>query len=299
MMFKNDWVSFGFGEEMIPHSDHLPFYIDYSGADGGSNTKSPLELAIDNAVEIYETMPKPLTLMVSGGVDSQAMAYTFKKAGIPFRAVFARYNDGLNDHDFHTSVFFRQNDIPVSTLEIDLIAFHEREIFDWAARYQNNSPHFLSHLYIASQLPGTVVSSGCIVRRPNIGHMSYSAFGLERYGRISGQPVIGYFLNYSPELVCAVATLPGEKRFLADTKGYEQKLAAYHAAGFPVRRQPRKYHGFERLKEYYDSEKVSASIRMKYRKEPSSRPYDLLFRYPLKDICPYSDASMTIFPKDK
>jgi hypothetical protein len=297
-MFRDDWMKWGFGDGMLAHSVNEPFVIDYSAAQHLDN-RTGLEYAIEAAQHIYESMPQPLTLMVSGGVDSQAMAYAFKRSGVPFRAVSAIYNDGLNEHDLRTRSFYRSHDIEVEELPIDIIAFHRGEMFEWAEKYQNNSPHLLSHMLIASKLPGTVVSSGCVVRRPNIGPMNYSVFGLERYSRISGQPMIGYFFNYDPRLLRScyeVAIPPADPTKDVTDAAYDRKVAIYRAAGFPVERQHAKLHGFERLKEHFDSTPVSVQTRLRYKEKDSSRPYDLLFRYPLEALVPYDGRSITIYP---
>lgn len=297
-MFRDDWVRFGFGNQLKPHSKTLPFVIDYSGArPHPEGITDPLRLAQEACWRIYMDYPGPLTLLVSGGVDSQAMAYAFKTAGIPFRAVTVRYNNGINDYDFKPSLgFYRRHDIAVETLGLDLLAFHYDEMWSFAERYQNHSPHFLTHLKLASMITeGTVVSAGCIINRsaPSIGRMDYSAFGFERYSRIAGQPMVGYFFTYDPHLV--YETLRIIPKWTSNDFYYETKCQLYWDAGFPVYPQSQKLHGFERLKEFFDTHHVGRSDRLRYKGRKSQRPYDLLFRYPLIEQISYSTDQITRF----
>lgn len=294
VMFRDNWLKFGFGDDLGPQASNAPFVIDYSGAcphptlDGASI----MEIAHDACRHIHKTRQGPLTLMVSGGVDSQAMAYAFKTSGVPCRYISARYNGGLNDHDIFSTTFYEDNDIPIDVIDIDLRYFHEVEMKGWANTYQNYSPHLLAHCKIASMVKeGTVISSGAIVTRQNLSETSYSVFGLERYARISRQSVIGFFFSYCPHLVYATRDLLVDQ--LDDL--YSAKVEVYLRAGFPVIAQETKFHGFEKIKELYDDVEIDAKIRRRYSNRRSSRPYDLLFRYPLADAVKYSDRSKAVF----
>ena len=289
-VFKDDWVKYGFGDNLLPISTTEPFVIDYSAAYPHPILNTPLDIAHEACWDIYNRYPKPITLMVSGGVDSQAMAYAFKTAGVPVRYLMARYNDGINDDDIFSTSFYEDNQIPVDIIDLDIIHFHENEIFKWGRLYENHSPHLLSHCKIASMVTeGTVVSSGAVVTRRHHGEMDYSVFGLDRYARISGKPVVGFFFSYDPCLVWALRDLTNTVK-----DHYLSKVSIYNQAGFPVIAQPTgKRHGFEKLKTLYDDRPVSSKTRIRYAGKPSARPYDLLFRYPLMDMIRYSQSSKT------
>lgn len=251
--------------------------------------------AHESAWHISDNSDGPLTLMVSGGVDSQAMAYAFKTAGVPFTAVMARYGDFVNDHDFDdTAEFYQRHGIPVEFIDLDILRFHHEELFFWADRYINTSPHFLSHCKIASMLPGTVVSSGFIINaRYKTTHMNYSAWGLARYGEISGKPVVPFFFSYSPEMIAASDKL-SLGSVLDRDNSYRDKCKLYWESGFPVIPQKDKTHGFEIIKRYFDTVPVSTATRLLFKGRPSKRPYDLMFRYPLEARHPYSNFVQTI-----
>lgn len=297
-MFRDDWVKWGFGPTLSQTFDPTEtFVMDWSGAYPDEQHRSCLDIAIESARHIYETMPKPISLLLSGGVDSQAMAYAFKLAGVPFDAYYARYPNGLNDIELDTFSFYRDHDIKVEIVDVDIVDFHHNELLDWAHRYQNNSPHFLSHMKIASQFPGTILMSGCAVLPYGIGNINWSGFGLERYSRISGQPIIGFFLSYDPRLFWEFYNMQIE-RDVEKMTTYEYKVIAYQKGGFPVIPQVAKIHGFERFKEECDSIAVDVKTRFRYRNKDSARAYDLLFRYPLEDAIPHCSRMQFVFPKN-
>lgn len=294
-MFKNNWARWGFGSQLKTFDPSLPFVMDFSGA--GPTTRAPLELAQEAAWAIHEAATEPLTIMISGGIDSQATAYAFKTAGVPARFVRARFTGGWNDHDFLTKPFYDQHGIDVEHIDLDIVAFHEFELREWASQYANHSPHFLAHLKIASMLDGHIISSGCLaakIGKTVFGLVNYSGFALYRYAQASQKNITGYFLNYDPAFVYSVANIGSQ---LSEGAFYETKCALYQACGFPVLPQEKKLHGFEHLKDHYDRLHVPPTERMKYMHLPSKRPYDIVFRYGLRQLINYSDDAVLILPK--
>lgn len=280
-MFKDDWVKYGFG---LYGAAPNHFIIDYRGAvhDG---PQTPLELAQKVAWELHHDHG-PLTVMLSGGVDSQACAYAFKTAGVPVRFVMARYNNGMNDHDILSSEeFYTAHGIEREIIDVDILSFHENELRLWAERYFCTSPHLLSHMRIAAQVGGAVVFSGCVVTSDDaVGRLDYQTFALERYRERSDQPVIGYFFSYDPALHAAFSALPSASRKATNVEAYSRKCAIYREGGFPVIPQVSKLHGFEKVKEHYDGAALPFEDRIKYKERGSKRPYDFFFRFALEDL---------------
>lgn len=276
-MFRNDWVKFGFG--LYGSADNV-FTIDYSDAQPHPTLSHPLDIAREVCWRLYDEHG-PMTVLLSGGVDSQAVAFAFKMAGTPVRFLRARYNGGLNDHDIHSSdAFYEAHGIEIEDVEVDILTFHETELLDWGRRYDCASPHILCHMKLASIARGPVVFSGCVVSPDGlIGGLDYGTFGLERYGRLSGQPCVGYFLTHDPHLHYSMGLVPAALD--GTIEPYERKCRIYQECGFPVMPQPVKFHGFEKVKEHYDDRVIPMKDRIRHKNASSSRPYDLLFRYPL------------------
>lgn len=292
-MYRNGWVKWGFGPNLEDFSPRSSFQIDYRAAQ--PSKFQSLDLAHQACHDIADRYQE-ITLMLSGGVDSQALAYAFKTSGVKTRYLSTKYTGDFNLHDIADSDFYHDNDIPVEFNEINILDFHTDELFDWARRFSCHSPHILTHMKIASQIEsGVAVGAGCCVTRDGVlGAMNYSVFGLQRYGVRSGQALIPFFFSYTPELHYSFSqTEVGRSNVYPDP--YDWKCEIYRAAGYPVVAQPMKFHGFERLKEHFDSHHVDKATRLKYKDRPSSRPYDLLFRHPLETEIPYSEESVTLF----
>jgi hypothetical protein len=156
---------------------------------------------------------------------------------------------------------------------------------------------------------GTIVSGGSFVlsqpagaRVAPVGGMDYSLFGLQRYSDISGQSMVPFFFNHDRDLMPVFAKIARDQNLLprdAETD-YLAKCAIYRAAGLDVIAQERKMHGFEKIKDHCDDLPVPDRLRLKYLMLPSTRPYDMLYRYNLEEHgVQYSTSSTTIFDLDR
>lgn len=243
--------------------------------------QSALEEAILAVRSIVRNYPAPYTLMLSGGVDSQAMLYAWLKSGETFRTLTFRYQ-GMNDHDIITlQEFIELNDLDVSLqyMDFDVMSFLNTDYPNYATKYECSSPQICTHMKCSEMIhSGTVIFSGNFVMSPrNSGPMlSYAILGMKRYAERSGRSIVPFFFLHTPQL--AYSFIPYE---MTDAlSGYEMKVEMYRLAGFPVIQQGDKYTGFERVKELCDGVKIPITTRLKYASKPSSRPFDLLYRYP-------------------
>ena len=270
MVKISDWAPYGSGA--LFGFDHGTFCIDYRGQWPHPSLVSPVEIA----AELYKSLSGPSTILVSGGVDSQASAYAAKMSGIDCRFVSFRYPDGLNDYDL-PGAFYADNGIDVEILDFDIIEFHNTELIEWGHRYRSSSPHLISHMKMASLIPeGRVVFSGD-AGLETTSSLNYQTIALERYAEVHPR-VVGYFLNSSPHLFHAFSKVAER---CTTSNDYDRKVDVYRAGGFPVIAQQQKLHGFEKLKEFYDRYPVTLTQKLKYKHRPSTRPYDIFFRYPL------------------
>lgn len=292
-----DWVKFGFGKELLDYHPTEPFTIDYSGA---RISDTPIdELATQAINRIIDNYPPPYTLVCSGGVDSQAMILAWMRSGVKFNIATGRYNSGMNDHDLvQLWELQKREDFDVRVLDLDIIAFHENELEEWAKRYHCTSPHILTHMYICSKITeGTVISSGNYVTKNGVlGSNTFMTFGLERYARWSKQPVVPHFWMHDQDLMPSFEVLRRKMNLPDDCDTYQFKCDLFHLAGYDVIPQPIKYNGFEKIKEHFDGQPLSYQIRAKV-SGPSNRHYDIKFRYMLEKMIPkYSTSRIyTIF----
>lgn len=270
-------------------SDDKVFLIDYSGYDFETRL-SPLEYA----VEAYKQLEGPITVMLSGGVDSQASAYAAKASGRKdVRFVSYVYNGGLNYYDLRTD-FYSMHDINIEYLSIDLIDFHETELIEWAQKYQCGSPHILSHMKLASLHRGTNIIFSGNISNSDQDRLGFNTVGLERYSDIEDRNVTGYFFNAVPNVFYGL----WHKSDYSERDFYTRKVKTFHAGGFPVIPQRKKLHGFEQLKTYYDGAHIPPSTVMAYKHLPSKRPYDLLFRYPINKYTQYYNST-ALYPDER
>lgn len=248
---------------------------------------SPLSYSIDaitaahNAINYICThFPSPYTLCISGGVDSQAMLYAWHTSGKPYKIFSARYNYNLNDFDLITlDQFCKKNNIPINYYDFDLFTFLETEHDAYANKYYCGSPHFTTYMKFADIInEGTVLYSGnYLIPHSNLPLVSYNGLGLLHYATLSGRSVIPYFLCETRELAYSFT-----KDIEFPKNQYIEKYARYQSNGFPVIPQDDKFNGFEKVKEWYDTNykgKITPRDKIVRRiGQVSNRNFDILYR---------------------
>lgn len=240
----------------------------------------PLDAALLTVQHIVDNYPAPYTLMVSGGIDSQAMLWAWHQSGQPFTALSGRYNTDMNAHD-HVQLleFAEHHNITVDFLDLDLLDFFANEYSTWADKYQCDSPQICAHMRIASAVTaGTVILSGNFLEKTHPA-LTYAILGMKRYAEQSGQSMVPFFFLETPELAYSFISILDSSNSAA---AYQRRVEAYWSAGFPVGPQCRKYTGFEKYKDYYDQlgHLVPVTDRLEFVGKPSDRVFDQLLRYP-------------------
>jgi hypothetical protein len=294
--FKDNWVKSGFGSTFEDFSKSESFYIDLS-TDISKPILQPIDYAIRDANYILDVYPKPISIFLSGGIDSQAMVDAFVRTGRvdEFDVVIFEFEKEFNDYDVQWAKDFCKNfKIKFRIERFDVVEFHEKEILDWGVRYKNNSPHILTQIKMISLLSGTTVLGGNALAKDDVGMLvgfgNYSLFGTKRFSEIEQRNVVGMFLMFSPELVYSFTDIPGELNHI-------EKARKYISGGFRILVPPEKYHGFELLKDYYNQfpNRIYPNIARYYAdKYKSNRIYDHLFRHPLMEINKYNNNSVCI-----
>lgn len=264
-----------------------------------ASVKSGFEEAQNVAQCIVKNFTEPLTLFLSGGVDSEAMAQAFLAAGVPFHIVIARYNRGLNDFDIEWAIqFCREKNLNYELLEIDLDEFFEsgRHAF-LADRYRCRSPQFTVHFEMMLktkgvalmpwQPPGVGVTAG---KKIVLGFPEDHYFSYYRFFITEQKPGVPFFFLYTPELIASFLRTPTMNNILFNGKqkwlDYDLKLQIYKESGFDLRRRPDKWTGFEKVKEYFAS-KHNSHLGL----------FDELYRKPLMVKYPVSRKYFHRIPK--
>lgn len=258
----------------------------------------PLEAAHYNIDFICKNYPPPYTLMLSGGVDSQAMLYAWHTSGKKFETFSGVYNFNLNDQDLSClKEFSQKNNISVNFVDFDLLNFLETEHISYVYRYRCGSPHMTTFMKMSEMITeGTVLLSGNFIhpfsRKPLI---DKNNFGLYKYAKISNKNMVPYFFCETEELAYSFKynqqqvhrayghenSQPADLEY--NKSSYDQKVTLYQVNEFPVIKQEYKMTGFEKVKDYYD-EKYKHLITNQmilartFATQTSKRTFDLLLR---------------------
>lgn len=260
---------------------------------------SPLIESHEAIQKITETHPGPYTLLVSGGVDSQAMLYAWKTSGVQFSVVHYSYGNNIEDGD-SLSEFCAIHNIDYEIRYFDVEKFIKSvEYVEMAKQYDCASPHILTYMKLVSMHDETCIMAGNYLHKYT-GSLNYTILGLDRYRQISKENFVPFFLCCTPELAYSFAQYFDNTTTDKSTDGYYRKVLAYQLSGFPVISQSSKLSGFEAFKDKYDTRKIDSRIRLKWAGMPSKRPFDIIYRYGLFDVLPngfYSENISVIHNK--
>lgn len=263
----------------VLNDNTIDFRIDFNPTYGLEAAKITIE-------QIMKNYPPPYNLMVSGGVDSQAMLYAWKLFGKDYIPTSVIYNKGLNKHDLETlAIFANRERIEVTYIDFDLLVFYNTDYPAVCEKYRCVSPHFGAHLGMTEHLPGTVIFSGdrlsdgaAAIGRNNICILEAS----------KTRSIVPYFFMHTPEI--AYSAFYNNYKLVSKhqsvKESYLLKCKLWHSSGFPIIPQNAKYTGFEKVKNYYDARYgclVTNKMKLKFSHRASIRAYDMLLRYPYED----------------
>lgn len=278
----NNWIHYGWGDDLkkIRNSqEHLVYHFDDVPRNETKNSIEAVKYTVDI---IAKTYPGPYILMCSGGVDSQAMLYSWYISSHPFHVIFVKYiskNIWFNEHDFiNLRLFAEKFNITIEFLEVDVIKFFETELMSYGKNSDCDSYQICTHMKMSDYITsGTVIFSGNFISR-NFEGLGYTQTSLHRYSILKEtdtKKIIPFFFLHTPEIVEFLMSMTHNE--------YLGKCRRYLEKGFPILPQEKKINGFEMLKEYYDQfeHKVSKKSKLIYYYMPSKRTIDLLYRYPL------------------
>ncbi len=252
------------------------------------STNIDFELAVKHYIDrIVETYPAPYTIFATGGVDSQATILAWMKSGHEFNVVSVRYENNFNEHDLTTLKEFQERyNIKVEYLDFNLTDFLENRLEEYVIKYKCASPQIGTHMAISELVPdGTVIFSGTA---PCIHRMEFTAdlLSLYTYKDLARPTMIPFFLMEDKDVAGAFLqeSIAMEKFYKGNPKyisHYDIKCELYKNVGFDVIPQEKKFNGFEKVKEYYETrqELVNRWDRLKWSTMPGQWVFDYAFRY--------------------
>lgn len=253
----------------------------------------PLQAAYFTIDYIKKKYPPPYTLMLSGGVDSQAMLYAWHTSNTAYQTFSGVYNNNLNENDLITlRQFSSDHDISINYVDIDMLHFLEFEHENYVFEYRCGSPHMTAFMKMMEKIKeGTVILSGNYIQynNPYFLPISQNNFALYRFAIKKQKHVVPFFFCETQELACSFY-----KDFSYENeasrrdsgngrdKEYYEKVLLYQRHNFPVIPQNTKLTGFELIKDYYDQKfnhKVTVKDKLvRHNKQNSKRVFDLLLR---------------------
>lgn len=255
-----------------------------------NTTKKPLEASLLAISNIVNKNKGPYTLLCSGGVDSQAMAYAWKMSNVEHQILLFQYIDNygkvFNDHDLKTFfVFAEKYNIDYTVKNFNYFKFLENDLVNYAKKFDCASPQLTAMMKIIESVgKGTILLSGNFFTYIyNYSIINYDILGLKRFAdSVTNYKVIPFFFLYSPELAFGF-TQQGLNK--SDLNDYTERCEIYKLNGFPVIPQEKKISGFEKIKDFFDTQKhlITPRDRLKFLNQASKRIFDIRYRYMIRE----------------
>jgi hypothetical protein len=309
--FHDDWLKAGFGRDLsAAPTSGLPFFWDYR-TDFTRPIQSPFEEAVLAVQKIAQERPGPYTVLLSGGVDSQAVLLAFQAAGVPFQVITFLYDGGRNHYDIETAIrLCSRQSIPINFHDVDLTEFHQSgEMAILASRYNTDSPHMICQLHglLTCEQSGTFIMAGNpVLPRGSGKNTVYRGVTPWRLTAPCQMPnVVGLFHSYTRELHYSWQAMSIDDLFdgaprIPDSDpvaSYAVKIELYRRGGFDIIPQDKKTHGFEWLKT--DIENTNPDFW-----KDGIHEYDRQHRIPLEEMIRINHSAKaiwnpTVFGPDK
>ena len=235
--------------------------------------------------------PKKIVLCLSGGLDSEAMAESFLRAGVPFSVSIWKYKNDLNNYDIKYAIqFCKKHKLDYKMEECDLEWFYGNNLhFYYGQKYLCNSPQVVVHLHLLEKLfknPDIAVflpwqpphfvydrrKKKTCVRIIFFRYLAYYRFF--KLNKVCGSP---HFIICRSSLLYSFLKLPIVKHMMKDPSllwcdGYKIKMILYRQGGFLSKPRPGKFTGFDKIK---------TALNKQYKID-----YNRAFRYPLMRMLP-------------
>lgn len=297
--FYDDWLDLsdmfreGHGTMDFPVNLTTDFFRSLKLDDG-----SLRDYRIEAARITYESIGNKIALCFSGGADSQCMVQCFVEANIPFDLYILKFKHNLNTQDVdHAIKYCERFKIKYNIIEIDVLAFLNRENHDYGLKYQSPSPHFNTHYKMFDILrskgyDGVVAGGNAFfyssVDNQFLPNSNRNCFNYITYSNVTGFKCQGNFLSFYPKLTWAISLLSPPLDYKVNTaidfnegdriyweyKRYVQKIQGYKRAGFDIIPQSQKFTGFELVKKHLEE------------KSGDGWTFERLYRHPLEKIVP-------------
>ena len=266
---------------------------------------SGVDEATAAAHKVYQqAQGQPLTLCLSGGVDSEFMLKSFLQAQVPFEICIMKFKEGLNEYDIQSAVSLCETkQLKYNFFEVDALNFFESgQYYTYGELYQCQSPQLALHLHLLDHITGAPVLSGeppfMTFKRgqvvsfglPSDLHCCYFRYLIQnkRFG-------VPWFSIYTPELASSFLHTPSvqelyQRGHLGEDiiNSYKIKCLTYQEMGFDISPRADKFTGFESIKKHYDT-----LDNMNF-----GQAFNQRFRQPLEELNPPPDHSIQMIESE-
>lgn len=208
-------------DEVVRLPDHLtPDQVHYRSWFTGGLERTPVRFrnecitTANHVRELSEAHGAPIRIMLSGGMDSEVTAWSFKLAAVPFELTFMKLADDLNRHEYAMAMKVAADlGHPLRVIHVDI-----HKIAKWSEEQEYSkfqAPISYSHRWLALQFPNDLAVWGCgdmVMNRDARGN-SYVELGAGRhhcYDIYTGDHLphkgVEQFLHYTPEQALSAYT---------------------------------------------------------------------------------------------
>jgi hypothetical protein len=175
---------------------------------------------LKTALKIQDNARQKMTVLFSGGVDSEVALQSFVLAKVPVTAAILRFKNDLNIHDISYAIITCDKlGIKYKIFDLDIIHFWENQLLDYADPTYCISPQLLSTMWLADQIDEyPILGSGeCLLVKdyddsyqPGVSPYTHSEWSLwekekiaawYRHFIVKNRPACPGFFQYTPEVI--------------------------------------------------------------------------------------------------
>jgi hypothetical protein len=214
------------------------------------------------ADSIYQEFGKDITVMFSGGTDSEIVLRAFKKIGVTPRAVFVKFKNDYNIADLYMAEkIARDMDIKIEVIEFDVKGFyHSGQAMEFAGEIQCRQMAYLTVYHHIRKLQAPAVMGGEMLLKRHVertGSRWYYCIrenedgSAMRFSIKYNIPLVNEWFSYTPEMMAYYLEHPKIKWLI--TERYNYKMGSVSSKNsilhqyMPELLEKRKTHGYERL----------------------------------------------------
>lgn len=211
---------------------------------------------------IYDDFGSDITVLFSGGTDSEIVLRAFKHIGITPRSVFIKFKNDYNINDLKIAdTIARELDIKLEVIEFDVKDFyHSGQAYEFSTTIQCRQIAYLTIYHHILKLQCPAVMGGEMLLRRHVdttGSRWYYCFrenedaSAMRFSIKYNIPLVNEWFSYTPEMMLHYLKEPGIESLI--TNRYNYKISSVSSKNdilqsmMPAVIDKEKTHGYEQL----------------------------------------------------